>query len=355
MTNKPANSIPQLSLTRSDGARSGRGTWRRTKSIVRWSATIAIVGWLLRSTKWDAVHVALKTASYGWLFAAAGAYLVSQFASVARWRLLVEAAGVVRSLPVLLSAYFEGMFINLGLPTTVGGDLLKVLRVGGAQHKRMVATSVVADRCSGLVALLALLAMGLDFKILHLPGAVMWSIAVLIPIVALAAARFAPDVLKVILSVAPRFPAIHRVRTLMPRTVQQLVLQSPWERVIAWAFVVQGLNVAAVAIAAHAIGLEVPLQTILVSATTVSLAAVMPISFAGVGVREASLPILLAADGVPREMAITLGLVWSAIVLSIGLLGGPVHFLAQRREHAAQASLAITQSAVSQPAAKRAA
>jgi uncharacterized membrane protein YbhN (UPF0104 family) len=169
------------------------------------------------------------------------------------------------------------------------------------------------------------------------------------------AARFSPQLLKVLLATASAFPAVHRIRKLLPTTVEQLVLQTPWDRVIAWAFVVQGLNVAAVAVGARAIGLNVPFNTILVSATTVSFAAVMPISFAGVGVREASLPILLAADGVPREMAITLGLVWSAIVLSTGLLGGPVHFLAQRREHAAQAPLATTQPAANQTAAKRAA
>ena len=53
---------------------------------------------------------------------------------------------------------------------------------------------------------------------------------------------------------------------------------------------------------------------ILVAATTVSIAAALPISIAGVGVREANLPLLLAADGVSRELAITLGMAfWDRI------------------------------------------
>jgi hypothetical protein len=40
--------------------------------------------------------------------------------------------------------------------------------------------------------------------------------------------------------------------------------------------------------------------------------------------------LLLAADGVPREQAIALGITWSVIVLAVGLLGGPAHFFGQR-------------------------
>jgi glycosyltransferase 2 family protein len=100
---------------------------------------------------------------------------------------------------------------------------------------------------------------------------------------------------------------------------------------LAWAVVVQRLTVAAVAAAGRAIGLNVSLAGLLVATTTVSLAASLPISIAGLGVREASLPLLLAADGVPRMLAVALGLLWSAIVLAVGLTGGPGHFAAQRR------------------------
>jgi hypothetical protein len=85
-----------------------------------------------------------------------------------------------------------------------------------------------------------------------------------------------------------------------------------------------------VAAAARAIQLDVSPVEILVATTTVSLAAALPLSVAGVGVREASLPLLLAADGVPREQAIALGITWSVIVLAVGLLGGPAHFFGQR-------------------------
>ena len=79
-----------------------------------------------------------------------------------------------------------------------------------------------------------------------------------------------------------------------------------------------------------AIGLQVPWIEIVVATAMVTLAVALPISIAGVGVREASFPLLLAADGVPQELAITLGIALSGVVLVAGLLGGPIHFVAQR-------------------------
>ena len=66
----------------------------------------------------------------------------------------------------LLAAYFEGMFVNVCLPTTVGGDVLKVLRVGGHNTSgwRQAPLSLTRD---GLAALFMLLATGLLVKFDH--------------------------------------------------------------------------------------------------------------------------------------------------------------------------------------------
>ena len=111
----------------------------------------------------------------------------------------------------------------------------------------------------------------------------------------------------------------------VPLGIRQLAVQTPWPWVMFWAFLVQGLNLAMAVAAARAIGLQVPWIEIVVATAMVTLAVALPISIAGVGVREASFPLLLAADGVPQELAITLGIALSGIVLVAGLLGGPIH------------------------------
>ncbi len=263
-------------------------------------------------------------------------YLASQLASVARWEILVRAVGLTHPRTHLLAAYFEGEFVNVCLPTTLGGDMLKVLRVGGASNKRIAASTVLADRVSGLGALLTLLATGLLLKLDDSRGiAVPLSVAailvallfVICPSRSSTKSRDAADRQRYSMGIF----GLRNMSRFLPTAIRQLATQASWLRVLAWAFLVQGLNVAAVAAAARAIGLSVQLAEFVIATTTVSLAVALPISVAGIGVREFSLPLLLAADGVPRGMAIALGILWSVIVLSVGLLGGPIHFVEQHR------------------------
>jgi glycosyltransferase 2 family protein len=276
----------------------------------------------------------LVAASPLWLLAAAGCYFVSQFASVARWRLLVQAGGMPKSFSRLLSVYFEGMFVNLCLPTSIGGDVMKVLRIGGARDKKAAAATVIADRASGVVALVVLLGAGLLLRYrLALPGFVLPLVVVglvLLELAVLAGSRFA-------------LPEFARSENIVGRSLRTLPLitTAPWPRVLGWALVVQGLNVAAVAAAAQAIGLTITVAGLLVATETASLVAALPLSVAGIGVREASLPMLLAADGVSRSAAIVVGLTWSAIVLVVGLTGGVGHLIEQRRAARVNSALVI--------------
>jgi glycosyltransferase 2 family protein len=299
-------------------------------------ATALLLVWLARTADWKMVGPTLVAASPLWLLAAAGCYLASQFASVARWWLLVRAGDIASSFPQLLSVYFEGMFVNLCLPTSIGGDLLKVLRIGGASDKKTAATTVVADRASGIVALVVLLGLGLLLRYRGgLPGFV-----VPLAVVGLV-------MLELIVLVGGRFalPKFAKSENIVGRSLWAvpLITEAPWPRVLGWALVVQSLNVAAVAAAAKAIGISITAAGLLIATEMASLAAALPLSVAGIGVREASLPMLLAADGVPRSAAIALGLTWSAIVLLVGLLGALGHIVEQRKSaHAKIISATLT-------------
>jgi uncharacterized membrane protein YbhN (UPF0104 family) len=332
--NKPADHNAELSVAGAPDHSVSRNRWRLMKTSVRWLATAGLIVWLAKSTNWPSVGSTFATASVPWLLVAAATYVAAQLASVMRWSLLIRAAGISATWRKLLAAYFEGMFVNVCLPTTVGGDLMKVLRLGGTQNKAVVAGTVVADRATGLGALFSLLIVGVLLKF-HYVGwmAAPFLIAALI-IMMLIAIRILGGALSINAwrRQGGACPQSHldKVTGPVPAGVWQLLTQAPWLGVIAWAFVVQGLGVAAVAAAARAIQLDVSPLEILVATTTVSLAAALPLSVAGVGVREASLPLLLAADGVPREQAIALGITWSVIVLAVGLIGGPAHFFGQR-------------------------
>jgi|GEM_PF-3781603 len=57
-------------------------------------------------------------------------------------------------------------------------------------------------------------------------------------------------------------------------------------------------------------------------ATLASVAQSIPLTLLGLGLREGSLIYLLSKDGVPKETAVALGLLWFAIAFLFGWLGG---------------------------------
>jgi uncharacterized membrane protein YbhN (UPF0104 family) len=224
------------------------------------------------------------------------------------------------------------MFVNICLPTSIGGDLLKVVRIGGPRNKTIAATTVVADRAAGVVALVILLGLGVLLRFRDkLPTGTVPLTVVALPILGTAALIGIRRILK-------HFAKSENVAGRLVRAIP-LLTSAPWPRVLGWALIVQGLNVAALAAAAQAIGAATTLSGLLVATELASLATALPLSIAGVGVREATLPVLLAADGVPRSVAIALGITWSAIVLSVGIIGGIGHIIEQRRASNALATL----------------
>ncbi len=82
-----------------------------------------MIGWLAWRTDWTSLGQALSHAHFALWWAALGLYLFTQAASGLRWQLLSRPLGFERTLLDYTRMYFVGMFFNLFLPTSVGGDV----------------------------------------------------------------------------------------------------------------------------------------------------------------------------------------------------------------------------------------
>lgn len=78
---------------------------------------------------------------------------------------------------------------------------------------------------------------------------------------------------------------------------------------------------------AHAVGIGLPFETFIWMFGVVMLCTVVPVTAAGLGVREAALVSILVAYGVPEGRALTFSLVYyGAVILVRGLIGGLLEF-----------------------------
>src|SRR5262245_28436331 len=89
-----------------------------------------------------------------WLGAAALLTLLGFVLSAVRWQKVLEAMGLSARLPRLMNHYLAGQFVSNVLPTTIGGDVLRVSRLS-KENGESPATfaSVVLERLTGWLVL----------------------------------------------------------------------------------------------------------------------------------------------------------------------------------------------------------
>jgi len=139
---------------------------RKNRSLVfRLAGTILaiiLIVVLVREGGWDEVLAALKQMSLSRLLAGLGLVLISRFFVAARWYILLRSGNVKISFSRSLALTFTGLFANNFLPTTIGGD---VVRLAGAMQlgydRAVCLASIAADRLMGALGNAFTLPLGL--------------------------------------------------------------------------------------------------------------------------------------------------------------------------------------------------
>ncbi len=245
--------------------------------------------------------------------AALAAYLASQGASALRLAMLARGAGCALPLERMVQIHAAGAFFGLVAPTTLGNDACRALYLGrGTSNVGRAVSVVLLDRLQGLVVLAAVGAAAalLVVTVVLPPGvaravAVGGTTAVLGGVVVVLGARWLR-------------PA-HPLRRALGDAIRAPRLLAATSLVSA---VVVGLQIASQALLASAIGVHVPLAHVAVYHPLVVLGGTLPITFAGLGTREATYLWMLGPAGVRAEAALAWSVLWLAVGILNGLVGG---------------------------------
>ena len=257
-----------------------------------------------------------------WFGAGVAVYLASQIVSAIRWQRIARAVGFATSRSQCLRFYLIGMFFGLVIPSTIGADGARALLLGRAPPGRARALStVVFDRLVGLVTLFAVAVAALLLGPTGtLPPSLVGGVAAVGSALVLAWA------------LAPRLARFLPPEARLRRLVDEDL--APYFRdgrlvaaAVALSLVVHGLQIAAQKLLTDAIGLHVSGSFVAVYHPLVALAAAVPLTVGGFGLREAAYAYLLPHAGIGADDAIALGLLWWAVGALGGLLGGVVYGL----------------------------
>jgi uncharacterized membrane protein YbhN (UPF0104 family) len=220
-----------------------------------------------------------------------------------------------------LRAHLAGLFANIWLPSIVGGDLV---RAGWIARRHGLSVPIVAGLADRILDLLALATLA-GFGILSLGGTsdkaalgVLATTALLV----ITGAGGAFIILRLLR--LGRLPATLESRGRQIFEVLAALRAAPAGslRAFALALLVQAGFVGLNYFLGLAMGIEVALAAWFIAWPLAKIAALLPVSLGGLGVREAALASLLLPFAVAPTLAIAESLVWQSVLMAFGLLAG---------------------------------
>lgn len=278
-----------------------------------------------------------------WALSGLALALVAKAATgVARWRLVLRHLGAQLSVGRTLAILLLGAFFNQCLPSSIGGDGVRVFQARRSGLALGVAArSVVIDRLAGLLALLVLVAVGApmfhawggDVRVVTVALAIGGGGLVGLGVLAWLSRHDRPRGEGRAARSLRRMGADLRALGARPGTAIPIMV---------WAVAFQAAQVSVAWIAALGLGVDLGPVEALVLLPAVLLVTMVPVSVAGWGVREVATVTALGVVGVPAEQAVVVSVLYGLAHLIYGLIGGAIAWLVLGHDRAGAATRGAT-------------
>jgi uncharacterized membrane protein YbhN (UPF0104 family) len=284
---------------------------------LRLGVSLAIAVYILTDVDWADLGAAIIGVDLRWVALAATVYLGGQVLSGVKWSMFGRAVGFDRPIGTYVRFYYFGMFFNLVGPSTIGGDLARGLYLSDGARRTVALNSVMFDRMTGLVVLMALAAVSLLVAGQDLP----WALRMMVIVGGtgiVAGWWLCPRLVRVL-------PEGHRIRLLVEND-----LATYWSdrgmllRVCTTSLLFHFAQVGQQWTLARAVGADLSLSYCFVIHPLLSVMMALPVSIAGFGVREGGYLYFLTRIDIDDSIAVTMGLLWWAVTVVGGVVGGLV-------------------------------
>ena len=304
-------------------------------TLFQLSVTIGVLYWVYHDPNRRAqMAEAIRNADYRWVGMGVLAYVVVEIAAAFRWHVLLKVQKIHLTLPRPTGLFFIGMFYNQFLPGGTGGDIIKsyYLLKETPDKKAGALLAVVFDRFIGLVALVAITATLISVRYDFLSQKpetrnLLWLLLFLLGTsIAFLLATFVISGFKLLHSLPAHFPG--RDKLIEISAAYHLYARHWRATLVAFcaSLVAHLATFTTFLFAAYALSAPVPLVDFFAVMPVERTISALPISFAGIGLREKVLQIMLnGLCGVPEAKAILIGSLSFLIILVCCLPGALVY------------------------------
>ena len=305
------------------------------KRLVRLVGSAVVTGLCLAYIIWQ-IDVSRTVRILGdaspWYFLLSVAIMVFTVPAMAwRWQKLLAARGIHDRLPWLLRAYFTAYTAGQILPTSIGGDAMRIYETtrrhpgkGGA-----IAGSILLERALGGAATLALAAIGFVLAIGRYDvGAYVWvELAFVLASVGLGIVLFSKRVRGPLRRVVPmvRFARVERpIRAVYEGIHGYREHGNLMFGISTLTIGLQAVRVLAIWASAKAVDVQLSPRPFYVMGPLLFLVMLVPFTINGLAVREAFFVSFLGGLGVDKSAAFATGFLFFLVTIALSLPGAVV-------------------------------
>jgi len=247
--------------------------------------------------------------------------------SVIKWRAFLERLGIQASIPHLFRLYLVGYFVNLLMPSALGGDVVRSVYVGKNIDKVRAVSATLLERYTGLIAM-----------VLMALVAVCWAPSVTTEIRLVTVGIGFGAALLTVMLVSGKLARLGELIKIPARVQEKLVrLQDGMRwglsdkrlllKAAGLSFAFHLLTIVNTAVVGHAVGWHaIPWSDLLVVVPLILLVSAIPVSPQGLGIQEGAFLFFLSSVGATAEEALAVALVLRAKSYVLALLGGGLWF-----------------------------
>ena len=251
--------------------------------------------------------------------------VIAIYINTKKWQIMLSANEIIIPYRVLVKQNFLSIFYSIALIGQLSGELMKAYRVTrGQQNKIKIISSILGDKVSGILVLFITAAVlsffppqhdfssFYPFVLLSIAGAGIIFTSFYVPIDFINA--FAGHI---------RFPKINKFISHLSELIASYQIYGKNKRIFYSMFVISFLYQFLIAISFWLIGesinIHLPFIQYLWIFSLLSISLLIPLSIAGLGIREGSLIFLMGLFNVPAEQALGASLL---LFVTTAIMGG---------------------------------
>jgi glycosyltransferase 2 family protein len=304
-------------------------------STIKIVISAALLYFALRKANFSDLASRINVASLGWISLAIAVTFLQIFIGVLRWREVSTECGAPLATKQAMRFNLIGTFFNQTLPSSIGGDAVRLWLVARAGAGWRAATySIFVDRAIGLIALAVIIVASLPWSLSLIADPHGRSALLLVDFAALAGGVGFLVLGRLHWPWLKRWWGTHHLHACAVIANRVIFNRERGPKIAVLSVLVHVLAVVIAWCLVQSIGAPVMFGQIFQLVPPVMLITMLPISIAGWGVREATMGLAFGYAGLMTNEGINVSLLFGAVSFIVGGFGGLVWiFSAEKAAH----------------------